>query len=461
MDFFGFSKSFLEVWVGVLFCFGRKLSIPTPVCESLIEIAGGFLDQKGRKMRVFNAVHSIAPLTGGPARSSQGFVTGLSASAVDAWLVTFCLNEQPWYPNVQHHLQPRVAGYLNKKQFFKEAIQKICPDVIQCNGIWEPHTHIIIQEAAAAGIPCIVAGRGNFSEWAMSRSKTKKWFAWWLYQRWDLKKATAFHATSQMEADYIRKLGFQQPIIVVPNGVDIPDDRVMLQCEAIRERSAAAANRTRRILFFARIHFQKGLRELLNAWALLHQNGDTNGWVLEIIGPDMAGHRDALVCQCQSSGLSVCLDKEAFPFSVLNGVVHFRGEMPDVLFSGEVPDSQKWICYAGSDISILPSYTENFGLSIAESLWMGVPVIATRDRTPWAELEEEDCGHWVELSVNVLAETLREMMSLSDEERLKMGLRGNRLIARKYTWSTVAKKMIAAYEWVLNGGAPPDYVIVK
>lgn len=59
-----------------------------------------------------------------------------------------------------------------------------------------------------------------------------------------------------------------------------------------------------------------------------------------------------------------------------------------------------------------------------------------------------------------LAETLREAVGLSDEERRAMGENGRRLVEAKYTWPAIAEQMKAAYEWIANGREPPESVSI-
>ncbi len=63
----------------------------------------------------------------------------------------------------------------------------------------------------------------SLAPWAMNVSKWKKRLAWWLLgQRLTLKRAACFHATAESEYEDIRRLGFRQPVAIIPNGIDIP-----------------------------------------------------------------------------------------------------------------------------------------------------------------------------------------------------------------------------------------------
>ncbi len=60
------------------------------------------------------------------------------------------------------------------------------------------------------------------STWAMTHKPWKRAAARALGYLRALEAVTCFHATSESEAEDIRRLGFRQPIAIVPNGIDLP-----------------------------------------------------------------------------------------------------------------------------------------------------------------------------------------------------------------------------------------------
>ena len=115
------------------------------------------------------------------------------------------------------------------------------------------------------------------------------------------------------------------------------------------------------------------------------------------------------------------------------------------IFTGALDDEKKWKAYARADLFVLPTYSENFGIVVAEALWAGVPVITTKG-TPWKELVERKCGWWIDTGVERLVKVLPEAIALSDVERREMGARGSKLVEEKYTWDAVVKVMVKGYE---------------
>ena len=121
--------------------------------------------------------------------------------------------------------------------------------------------------------------------------------------------------------------------------------------------------------------------------------------------------------------------------------VNELGLQDQFIFTGALNDDEKWQAYARADLFVLPTYSENFGIVVAEALWAGLPVITTKG-TPWAELKS-GCGWWIDLPPkDSLKCALSEAMSSAPGELAEMGRRGHRLVEEKYTWSAVVKPLI-------------------
>ena len=149
-------------------------------------------------------------------------------------------------------------------------------DIIHNHGLWMMPNIYPSYAAKNYGVPLMLAPRGALSVHAMaSGSKVKKLF-WPLLQRPALDAVTCFHATSFSEYEDIRRLGFNQPVAVLPNGIDIPEIQA---CENKQYRT---------LLFLGRIHPIKGLDLLLRAWKNVHLR--FSEWELRVIGPDNRGH---------------------------------------------------------------------------------------------------------------------------------------------------------------------------
>ena len=130
---------------------------------------------------------------------------------------------------------------------------------------------------------------------------------------------------------------------------------------------------------------------------------------------------------------------------------------PGAYTAGPVKDESKWHLIASSAILVLPSHGENFGLTVAEALACGVPVVATTC-TPWKTLLHHRCGWWVAPGPESLTAGLREALSTPDDIFIQMGARGRDLVAREFSWTRVVKSMVEVYEWVTMNGPEPSAI---
>jgi glycosyltransferase involved in cell wall biosynthesis len=251
----------------------------------------------------------------------------------------------------------------------------------------------------------------------------KKRIAWLLFQQRDLATAQAIHVTSAAEGEAVRSAGFRQPLATIPNGVALPSG---LDAHHHRRHNG----RRRRALFLSRLHPIKGLLNLVSAWAQVRPAG----WELAIVGPDVAGHRSEVFSLIQREGLA-----------------------DSIAIHGAASDDEKWKFFQDADLFVLPSYTENFGIVVAEALGCGLPVIATKG-TPWRGLVENQCGWWIDVGVEPLEQALKEATALSADQRHELGRRGREYVAANFSWDSVAARMRAVYEWMLHGGQAPDSV---
>lgn len=368
-------------------------------------------------MNICAVISSLDPATGGPARSVPILSEEISNTGLG---VTLFVNSIEGIPRNSSHSRPvQLISQLNT------AIQKYKENethsLIHNHGIWLPINHTAAVIAHRYNIPHIISPRGMLEPWAFNFNKWKKKLAWLVYQKRDLLTAKVLHATAGQEAESFRNLGLQAPIAIIPNGVILPEQL----------KQIPANNKTKKALFISRIHPKKGLINLVQAWAKV----SPSNWQVIIAGPDESNHKHDVEREIDRLGLT-----ETFSFS------------------GPIKDNDKWALYNEADLFILPTFSENFGIVVAEALASGLPVITTKG-TPWSELTQYNCGWWVDIGVEPLAQAISEAISLSSETRFTMGQRGRKLVTDKYSWDTIAQDMISVYKWVLQGGTPPKCVI--
>ena len=380
-------------------------------------------------MRVIQTVPDVNNESSGPSYPVCGLCRGLYACRVNVEL------HIPAVKNIKDnafsvYTYPRKCFFHFRGMEWSPALKKglieCCQtaDIIHSNGLWMIPNLYAAHAVRNTLCKLVTSPRGAMATWSLERSSLKKKIMGLIAQKKALAATDMFHATSEKEYEEIRAFGCKQPIAIVPIGMDIPRGK----CSVDKNNE----KRLRRIVFFGRIHKVKAIDNLVRAWGALHQN--LPNWELVIAGPDC--------------GAKQKLDEIVSELSI-----------PRVRFTGELNGQAKYDFLADADIYVLPSHTENFGVTVAEALASGVPVIASHG-TPWKGLESERCGRWIPIGVEPLVEALRDLISLSDDQRYEMGQRGIDWIRRDFSWEGIGAKMKVAYEWLLGRRDMPDWVKV-
>ncbi len=289
-------------------------------------------------------------------------------------------------------------------------------EIIHNHGMWQMNAIYPAWAARSGDVPLVWSPRGCFSKWAMRHGSFFKKPFWRLLQHSALQRTACFHATSESEYRDIRRLGFKQPVCVIPNGIDLPP---------LFARQPTAH---RTLLFLGRIHVVKGLENLLHAWAAVE--GDFPEWALRIVGGDEGYHgSDGYLESLQS--LARGLDLRRIEF------------VPPKYGEAKLRE------YRNAHLYVLPSFTENFGVTAAEALAMETPVIASRG-TPWAGLEQQVAGWWIDIGAEPLADCLRNALARPAKDLNDMGRRGRSWMHSEYSWSQIASRLAEAYAWVAD-----------
>ena len=373
-------------------------------------------------MKVLSFVTSIDLYSGGPSRSVPMLVKGLAELGVDVTLMTICSENM----NV-HALEGTTAKLkLLKPSFSRGEIAQYLKDekfhLIQIQSMWDLPYHKVMVEARRLGVPYIVTPRGMLEPWSLSQKKWKKKLAWWLYQRNDVQKSVCVFTTAKMEANHVSNLGITTSKAVIPNGIETSCYPCKTSVDHVKKQ----------VLFIGRMHVKKGIEILFDAWKRIH--ADYSDWQLLVVGNGETEYIQSLENRMESLGL-----------------------MDSIKILPPVYGNDKIRLYQESALFCLPSFSENFGMVIAEAMSCGTPVITTTN-CPWDILNETNTGWCIHLSVDNLERALREALTMSPTELYDMGQKASKLIYDNFDYRSVTRKTLCLYEWLLGGGEKPVFV---
>jgi glycosyltransferase involved in cell wall biosynthesis len=281
-----------------------------------------------------------------------------------------------------------------------------------------------------AGIPYIIQPHGQLLPWSLKQKWLKKQVYLYFVGRDYLNDAAALHCTAPSEAEAISQMGFRAPKFVIPNGVDC-NHFANLPIRGKFRKRFQIPDEARLLLFMGRLHPKKRPDLAIEALAAAQSlPGETH---LLLAGPDEMRLVPTLLSSAQRLG---CENR-----------VHVTGlvEGDDILS-----------ILADVDLFLMPSEpeSENFGMSAAEAMAAGLPILVSEGIPVghWAELA--GAGHMVPCTVDSFRRVTCEMLLLTPYRLKEMGKRGQDLTRQRFDILSIAQQMLAQFTSIINTGQP-------
>lgn len=310
-----------------------------------------------------------------------------------------------------HYINRNIFGAMKRE--WMEILNDVKPNIVHVNCCWTPQCAWVQKWSQAMGYKVILTPHGMLEPWIIKRNYwTKKLPALLLYQKKAICKADYIHATAESEKEHILQLGYNDKVEVIPNAVNV---------ESIEMKGSW--KRTNNILFLSRVHEKKGINFLIEAVATLKEK--LKGYKIIIAG-----------------------EGEPAYIATLKQTTVDLGVQEQVVFVGGVYSNEKWRLFREADVFVLPTFSENFGIAIAEALASGTPVITTNG-TPWDDIKEHTCGWFTKIGTEPTIDALKEFLSFDEESLELMGRNGRKLIEEKYSINAITEKMIELYKDLL------------
>jgi glycosyltransferase involved in cell wall biosynthesis len=294
-------------------------------------------------------------------------------------------------------------------------------EAIVVNGIWQYHSFAVRRALANTGVPYVVFTHGMLDPWFKERyplKHIKKMLYWPWGERRVLRDAAAVFFTCEEERVRARQSfsPYECNEVVVNYGTAGPggDPRTHLD---VFHKSYPELRNKRLAIFLGRLHEKKGCDLLIQAFArVLAQDPE---WHLLMCGPDQVG-------------LKVKLESLAGHLDIQDRITWInmvRGDM-------------KWGALRASEIFILPSHQENFGIVVAEALACSVPVLISNRVNIWREIESDGAGIVGADDLEGTCIMLRTWLQISDEQREQMRVRARECFEQRFEIHQAATTLI-------------------
>jgi D-inositol-3-phosphate glycosyltransferase len=222
-------------------------------------------------------------------------------------------------------------------------------------------------------------------------------------------------------------------ISVIPPGVDTRHFYPIPKDEAKEVVGVPEDSHT--ILFVGRIEPLKGIDKLIQAISIIQNNGELRCCPhnLVIIGGEPNAKPEEMNAE----------------MARLQDMVEDLGIKNFVIFLGKQDQQMLPYYYSASEIVVMPSHYESFGMVALEAMACGTPVVASQVGGLAFLVRDGETGFVVPGNdVQMLAKRLVELIK-DKELRNKLGNKSAEY-AQLYAWETISENMIEVYNQVLE-----------
>jgi len=296
-------------------------------------------------------------------------------------------------------------------------------DIVHIHSFYLFHTLCSAYYCNKFDVPYILKPHGSLNPYTYKRHRLRKRIVEVLFQDEITRGSSAIHYATEEEMSLARRHVFDTPGFVVPAGLNIEEYTNWTLSDCLFARFPELAGK-KIILFLGRVNFIKGLDILVRAFSSVSKKRDDVH--LLIAGPDNEGYGKQVASWLKSEGV----------FS-------------KTTFAGMLQGEEKLEAFYRSSVFVLPSYSENFGISALEAMACGLPVVISENVNLKSAIVEADSGLVASCDSGSFAASILKV--LDDEEcSRRMGANGVRLVHERYSWKEIAKLLVEEYSAILK-----------
>ena len=402
-------------------------------------------------MKILHIVASLNPAMGGVAEAVKSFVSISEQQSVSNEIVTL---DHPGVDYLQSDVTPIHAlgpsyGFLNHTRqlipWLTENITRF--DAIIVNGLWGFHSyaawkviHKLKKNGSVKKLPCVFVMPHGMLDPYFQRAKERRFKAlrnilyWAIVEKYVINDADGLLFTSETELllaretfkPYKPKKEYNVGYGITPPPEFKPDMQL-----AFNQSCTGLANEPY-LLFLGRIDLKKGVDLLIKAYLKLQEAAKTTNTQLPklvVVGPGLD----------TDFAKKILLDVERHP------------EIKDkIYFPGMLIGEAKWGAFYGCEAFVLPSHQENFGIAVVEAMACGKPVLISNQVNIWREISNGGAGVIGDDNLIGTESMLKQWLSLTADEKLKMGGRATEAFKKCFTLDKAVSNMITVIQDTIN-----------
>ncbi len=368
-------------------------------------------------MKIIHVSPSIARTDGGPSEVLRRLVPSLKALGHDVEVATtdkgMSNADQDLVGADWLHVVPcRFGGSLTFAPAMRPLLLDLAQDadLVHVHGFQSYVGTSALKVASRLGLPTVIEPHGALDAYHWRQNRVRKRVYYFALDRKRVVGAGAIKASSQLE--------------FMEGRVSVPDARWRLGTLGVDEDVFGLDRPSRRsgtILFLGRLARKKRPDLLLRALRVLLDAG--HEFRIIFAGP----MEDALGYDVRELAAGLGLSDQ-------------------VAFLGPVDQEAKLRLLSESDVFVLPSEDESFGISVAEALAAGLPVVSTARVGVAAQASAAGASVSVDLDEMSVSRGILEAFERSDE----LSLQGRTFARNRLTWAAAAKSMEEIYRSVTS-----------
>jgi glycosyltransferase involved in cell wall biosynthesis len=376
-------------------------------------------------MNLLHVIPSVDPQGGGPIEGVRQLSSQMRQQGHCVEIVSLDCPDSGFlqdYTLKVHALGPSRLGYrYNKRIVPWMRAHASRYDAVIVNGLWQYSSFATWRALAGGPTPYYVFAHGMLDPW-FKRTYPLKHLKKWLYWPWAeyrvLRDAQAVVFTCEEERLLAREsfsLYRCNEAVTAYGTAAPPPDAAALSEQFLRAYPSLQGKRL--LLFLGRIHKKKGCDLLIDAFAAVAARDPRLNLVMA--GPDQDGWSAELQQRARQSGIG---DRISWP-----GMLH--GDL-------------KWGAFYSSEVFVLPSHQENFGIAVAEALACGKPVLISNKVNIWREIEADKAGLVAADTLSGTVDSLVRWLAMPPEAIAEMAVSARRCFANRFAIENVVNNLI-------------------